>query len=89
MTAADRRFVGIIRIGVVLGLVFHVSFLAVFALLAMWVIAAFNLFIVAVFAVAILLVARGRLTTAFWLSGAEVMASVSGRNTDVVVTAAT
>ena len=74
MTAADRRFVGIIRIGVVLGLVFHISFLAVFTLLELWVLAAFNLFSVAVFVVAILLVARGRLTTTFWLSGAEVTA---------------
>jgi len=74
MTAADRRFVGIIRIGVVLGLVFHISFLVIFTLLGLWVLAAFNLFSVAVFAVDILLVARGRLTTTFWLSGAEVTA---------------
>ena len=74
MTAAKRRFVGIIRIGVVLGLIFHISFLVVFTLLELWFLAAFNLFSVAVFVAAILLVARGRLTTTFWLSGAEVTA---------------
>ncbi|MGE0255712.1 MAG: adenylate/guanylate cyclase domain-containing protein [Alphaproteobacteria bacterium] len=74
LAGADRRFVAITRIGVLLGLCFHMAFLAVFAALGLWMLAAFNLFSVALFAVCIVLVARRKLTATFWLAGCEVTA---------------